>query len=115
MNHVPLLSPKQFADFSPPEFHAYVKSLYREPERKEPSPYSAYLNKKGTLVLRVSRKPKLLLTKEVDQIALAVGWKKQQTWLAIRQKGIEVKRSLEPVVTKSGTVRKPGNVDKAKG
>ena len=87
---IPLLAPKPFAEFSPPEYKEYVRSLYIAPP---PPPvkadFACRLNDKGNLVLTVRRTPKWLSNDEVEAIALELGWSSQRTWLAVRERKVE--------------------------
>ena len=90
---IPLIAPKHLSQYSPIEYFTYVRSLHREPERAAPpAEFTVSVNKKGTVVLRINRKPKYLTPSEVDKIAQQLGWKKQEAWLMIREKKVEVKR-----------------------
>lgn len=89
---LPILAPKAFADFTDGDYHAYVKSLYQAPPAKPvPKVFSASVNKKGSLTLRVTREPKFLLAKEVDAMADELGWSRQDLWLAVLKRKIEIR------------------------
>lgn len=90
---IPLLSPKSFAEYSPEEYVAYVRTLYIEPEKPPPpKDFTVSVNKKGNPVFRISRKPKFLMKAEVTQIALDIGWPLMKTWLHVMGKKIEIRR-----------------------
>lgn len=90
---IPLISPKPFSEYSPEEYLTYIKSLYREPERAAPpADYSVHVNKKGTPVIRINRKPKFLTSAEVSLIAEEISWTLQDLWMLIaKKKKIEIK------------------------
>lgn len=99
-----LLAPKHFTQFAATEYHEYVRSLYVEPERPTPPAECAIrLNAKGNPVITVRRKPKYLTSQEVDALASEIGWSKQDFWVHIRKKGIEVRlpqRAVRPLPAK---------------
>lgn len=67
---VRLLSSKPMSAFTPEEFKLMVRALYFKPEARKPkAPFSWRLTPKGKLTIRVSRKPKVLIRKEIEQIA----------------------------------------------
>lgn len=89
----PLLSPKPFSDYTAESYLAYVRTLYIAPPAKKVSAeYSASLNKKGNLTLRITRTPKFVTAAEVSKIAADVGKSLQETWLLIRKRKIEIRR-----------------------
>ncbi len=89
--YYPLLSGKAFADFSPEQYHKYVCSLYREPERTVLADFRASRSVKGVLTIKINRTPQFLTTTEVDQIAQSCGLSKQEAWFAVRKRGFEVR------------------------
>jgi hypothetical protein len=103
---IPLLSPKAFKDFAPDEFHSYVRSLNQPREvrsrtligtkKKVPLPYTIRITAKGSLVIRVNRKPKCLTRDEVDQIAREAKLPMNEIWLKVLNKksGITVVREI---------------------
>lgn len=69
-----LLSEKPMCDYSPEDYKLMVRSLYYKPEPKRKAlPFSWRLTPKGRLTLRISRRPKVLLRKEIEQIAKESG------------------------------------------
>lgn len=90
-HHYPLLSGKAFADFTPEQYHKYVSSLYKEPERTVLADFRASRSVKGVLTIKINRKPEFLTQTEVDQIAKDVGLTKQEAWFAVRKRGFEVR------------------------
>jgi len=89
---IPLLSPKPFAEFTPEEYQAYIRSLYIEPPKPPPpADFSARLNAKGNPVITVRRKPKWLTSAEVDVIACELGLPLQQVWVLLLKRKIELK------------------------
>jgi hypothetical protein len=89
---IPLLSPKPFREYSPEEYLTYVRSLYREPERKAPpAEFSVSLNAKGTPTIRIRRTPKYLTAEEVGAAAAEIGWPLQKFWLNCVKKKIEIR------------------------
>lgn len=93
MTHfIPLLA-RSFAEHTPESWQAYVRSLYVDPPVPEPpAEFTVRLNAKGTPVITIRRLPKFLRRAEVDQIALAAGWTKQDTWNYVCKKKIEVRK-----------------------
>ncbi len=90
--HIALLSPQPFGAYSPLTYHSYVRSLYREPPKAvPPADYTVTVNKKGTPVIRINRKPKFLWAEEVRVIAQALGWTEQRTWTHCLKKKIELR------------------------
>jgi hypothetical protein len=88
----PLLSPKPLRDYSPQEYKAYIESLYIEPPKKiPPAEVRISLNKKGSIVLRITRSPKFVLAAEVPILAREVGLTQQALWMILRKKKIELK------------------------
>ncbi len=89
---IPLLSGKAFADFTPAEYHAYVRSLYLAPlVPKPPAEYSVRLNAKLNPVITVRRKPKWLTSAEVAEIAAEISWPLQALWSHLLKKKIELR------------------------
>lgn len=89
---IPLLAPKAFAQFTSDEFKRYVESLYCEPVRvAPPADFTVRLNKKGTPVIRINRKPKFLTPAEIKVIADEISWSYQTLWLAVAKKKIEIR------------------------
>ena len=83
-SRIPLLAPRALAEFSPEEFHAYVRSLYVMPPVPLPkADWSVRLNAKGNPVLTVRRAPKYLTPDEVRAVATEIGWTLQATWVHI--------------------------------
>lgn len=95
MHVIPLISPRPFSEFSPQEFHEYVKSLHQEPERAAPpAEFTVRLNAKGNPVITIRREPKFLNADEVDSAAVQAGWTKQRMWLHVLKKKIPVRRKI---------------------
>lgn len=98
MSFIPLLAPKPFEECSPQAFREYVRSLHVAPVRAAPpAECSVRLNAKGTPVITVRRKPKFLLRSEIDTLAKELGWRKQDFWLEVRKRKIEIRSSVESV------------------
>lgn len=96
---IPLLSVKSLDEFTPQAYYDYIKSLYIEPEvSAPPADFRVSVNKKGTPIIRINRKPKFLTQAEVFVIARDLGWKYQTLWMHLLKKKIEIKR---PHVKKS--------------
>jgi len=95
--HIPLLSPKAFGEFTPQEFKDYVTQLYQEPPKPPPpADFTVTLNKKGIITVRINRDPKYLLKSEVTAIATQLGWSQQDTWNFLTQKRkISIKGSAQ--------------------
>lgn len=101
----PLRSPRPYVEFSPAEWKAYVSSLYREPIRAAaPKEFTASLNKKGFLTVRINRKEKFLMLQEVYELSRDIGWPLQKTWLALIKRRIEIRRPS--VITGKGAARR---------
>lgn len=83
---VRLLSSKPMCDFTPEEFKLMVRSLYYKPEAKKPkAPFSWRLTPKGKLTLRVSRRPKVLIRKEIEQIEKESGRTEPEIFAAMER------------------------------
>lgn len=88
---IPLLSPKSLGEFTPEEFHAYVRSLnYVKPKKSKvkgvkapPKEVTWSITKKGTLTVRIKRDPKWLTREEVETIARDSGKPLNQVWLKL--------------------------------
>ena len=90
---IPLLSPHPFAEFTAESYHAYIKSLYREPERAAPpAEFSLRLNKKGTPVITVRRSPKWLSFPEALTLSKEHGINYQELVTLIKKRKIELRR-----------------------
>lgn len=90
-----LISPKHITEYSPEEWHEYVVSLYREPERKKAArDFSFRINDKGTFVFVVrNREPKYLTPEEIDLLAEENNIPKREMWLkAAAKKNFVIKR-----------------------
>lgn len=93
---IPILSPRHLLEFTPAEYKAHVCSLYSKPvpkERKALTPYVWRLNKKGTLCLRVNRKPKWLSREEIDAIAKESKLPANEVWAKVTAKKSKIKIS----------------------
>ncbi len=93
MRKIKLLAPKELNEFAPEEYKVYVYSMHHKPVRKnskykKTKPYSVTINKKGTLVLRVNRKPKSLTEKEINEIAEKSGRTVNDILVLVRSKDI---------------------------
>ena len=98
MTFIPLLSPKPFADFTPEEYKAYVVSLYQAPPAPPPkADYTASVNKKGTLTLRINRVPKFLTFSEALDIAKGFVLPYQDVVMLLKKKKIELRQNELPV------------------
>jgi len=92
-SHIPLLAPKPIAEFTPEDYMAYVESLYID-WRKPKVPKREFLasrTKKGTIVIRISRKPKWITRAEIDVLAGEMGLPKSEMFLLVCKRKIEVK------------------------
>jgi uncharacterized protein (DUF2141 family) len=96
MSNIPLLSgTKAFDDMSAEEFKAHVCSLYWKPApkasaKKETLPFVVRRNKKGTLCIRVNRRPKWLTRDEVDGIAKSTKTPANEVWIKVKKAKIEI-------------------------
>lgn len=98
--HIPLLSPKPFADYTPEEYQAYVTSLHKLPVPKKsakkkavPKDVTVRLNAKGTPVITIKRKPKYVTHAEADALAAELKWTRQALWAHLRKKKIPVNKN----------------------
>jgi hypothetical protein len=90
----PLLSVRRLTDFTASDFKAYVRGLFARHVVKSRQkkgirlvkPFTFSVNKKGTLVLRVNRRPKWLSSDEIDGIAEATGLASNVVWLRVLRK-----------------------------
>lgn len=109
MSKIPLLSGKEFSDFTPETFKAHIRSLYSKPQprqsaaKKKAPPFSWRRNKKGTLILSVRREPKWLTEEEMNQISRESGeplnllflqLKKKEIRLSTQEREDEIKRDI---------------------
>lgn len=101
MSHIPLLSSRKFSEFSPAEFKSHVHGLFYKPvprkappKKKKPlEPIVWRLNKKGTLVLKINRKPKWISPEEIKKLSVDSGIEESLIWTKVgaKKSGIEVK------------------------
>lgn len=82
---IALLSQRILKDFSPPEFKAWVKSLFyvkvkKASVRKAAAPFSWSLTKKGNLSIRMRRKPKWISRAEIEAVAKESGKSQAEVW-----------------------------------
>lgn len=80
---IPLLSPRDLLSFSPAEFKEYVKSLYFKEERAKKKEVAWTVTKKGSLVIRVNRIPKVIWPHEISTIAKESGIEERLIWIKI--------------------------------
>lgn len=92
MEDFPTIAPKSLKQFGEQEFRNYVKSLYQEPIKVEPKPYSVSINKKGNPVITVRRKPKWVSLEECEAIALKCKVLKEEVVSWMKKRKIEVKK-----------------------
>ena len=97
---IPLLSVKAFNEFTPAEFKAHVKLLFFKKEKKGAEikvkkPFTWNRNKKGTLILRVNRKPKWITEEEFTQIAHESGEPLNLLFLMLKKKEVEVSTQMQ--------------------
>ena len=97
---IPLLSPKPFGEYSPEEFRQHVKGLnYVKPKRVSTSKrkvvpeVSWKRNLKGTLVIRVKRKPQVITQSEFDSLAKESGEPMNELWLRLAKRKIKVDKT----------------------
>jgi hypothetical protein len=90
MEWLNLLSPKDFASFTPEEFRAYIRTLYFKKVKKTPTirlkktkpPFVVTKTAKGNLSVIVNRDPKFITSGELDHIiaeAFLLGFPEDQT------------------------------------
>jgi hypothetical protein len=101
--HIPLLSGRKFSEFSPSEFKAHVHGLFYKPVPKKKAPAKKKpllpivwrINKQGTLVLKINRKPKHITPEEITQLAKDSGIEERLIWIKVgaKKSGIEVRRT----------------------
>ena len=100
VSFVPLLSGRPLSAFTPGEFKEHVRSLKKIPAKKVRKPdrgFNFNVNKKGTLVIRISRKPKWLSREEIDEIAAKTKIPAREVWIKVMAKksGISVSTQAE--------------------
>lgn len=106
MSWIPLLSPRSLDQYTAHEYKDYVKSLYFKPppakstEIKLKLPFTWRLNAKGTLCLKVNRKPKWLSREEIDQIARESKIPASKVWLKVCAKKSGIRISSAEAETK---------------
>ena len=97
--HIPLLSPKPFAEYSGEEYLSYIKSMYREPVNKEGKvvrDVSFRINDKGTHIITVrNRKPKWIAKEEINILATEAGIPQNVMWQTVGRKKIPVGKPEE--------------------
>jgi hypothetical protein len=82
VSNIPLLSAKPLDEWDAAEYHAYVRSMFNKPPKKERTvrikkpkpPFVWSLTPKGALSLRFNRKPKYLTQLELNQISFESGF-----------------------------------------
>jgi len=92
-DHIPLLAPKSIYDYDPAEYMAYVESLYRDHRKPKviKREFLASKTKKGTVVIRISRKPKWITRDEIDILAAELAMPKSDMFLLVLKRKIEIK------------------------
>lgn len=65
----PMLAPKPLNEFTPTEFQEFVRSMKIVKVKAEPVAVTFRLNKKGTPILTIRRKPRYILRNEIDALA----------------------------------------------
>jgi hypothetical protein len=90
-----LLSSKLFIEFTPEEYHEYIKGLFKERVRKETKKkkgarkilkVTAKKKKDGSLSLRTRRNPPYLTEGEFDLLSREHGIKKNELFLLLKEK-----------------------------
>lgn len=92
-DEIPLLSGKDFVEFSPLEFKEYIRSLFFKKEPRKAAPkkkkeFSWTRNKKGTFSLRVRREPKWLSEEEMNSISAESGVPLSEIFIKMQEKDI---------------------------
>lgn len=107
LNLIPLLSPRHIKEFTPESYKAYLKALWIDPAttrkaaKKGPVKYlSGTITKKGSLVVRCKRKPKLVTREEVDSLKDSLGLTYQEVWNALAKREIKVVDKITKVTIK---------------
>lgn len=98
----PLLSPKEFAEFSPGEFLSYVEGLFVAPaprkaiKLKEPPKIFGSRTKTGKLSFRCARKPLKWVTEaEMTDLCRELEAPENELFIALRKKGLVLVRDRE--------------------
>lgn len=95
---IPLLS-RPFTDFTPTEFKEHVRSLFFKKTKtktiKIKEPFTARLNAKGGLVIKVNRSPKWLSHEEIDAIVKMTNVPSNVIFLAIKKRKIQISTQEE--------------------
>lgn len=92
-NYIPLLAPKHISQFNEQEYKDYIISLYIDPKADKPKPkeYSASRTKKGSIVIRINRKPKWITRPEIVELAKSLEIPQSEMFLLVLKRKIEVK------------------------
>ena len=92
---IPLISPKHITEFTPSEYHEYIKNLWIDPNKDKPAPkyVSFRRNDKGTPIVTVrSRKPKYVTTEEFLELCFESEMKQSEMFLFLKSKKVHLVR-----------------------
>lgn len=89
----PLLAPKHLTEYSAEEYMEYVKSLHREPKKKEGAKaWTFRVSEKGTPILTIrGRKPKFLTPDEAEEVQKLTKWTDEAFVTFLIKKKVEVR------------------------
>lgn len=96
---IPLLAPKPLSEFTPEEYKAYVRALYKErtvrkakPKRKKLKDYKVKgsLLKNGKISITTTRPIKYLTEVEFREISLTLGRGENEVFIAAKAKGLQI-------------------------
>ena len=89
----PLLAPKHLTEYSAEEYLQYVKSLHREPKKKDAAKaWTFRVSDKGTPILTIrGRKPKFLTPDEAKEVQEVTKWGDEAFAAFLRAKKVEVR------------------------
>lgn len=101
---IPPLSGRLLDSFTPSEFKAYVRSLYRKRTPKKSAPkrkrlrefkITARVTKKGKITLTTKREPKYITEEELRSIAATLSRGENEVFIVAKEKEIAVLRDHE--------------------
>jgi len=96
-SHIPLLAPKHISQFEAQEYKDYIISLYIDPKADKPvkREFNASKTKKGSIVIRINRKPKWITRSEINILAKELNMPKSEMFLLVCKRKIEIRPEVE--------------------
>jgi tRNA G26 N,N-dimethylase Trm1 len=105
-----LLSPKVFAEYTPEEYHSYIKSLHKVREyvstKKEQKDLKVRAKRKkdGTLSIVTKRSPPYVTEKEIEKISAESSIPQSELFLVLRERGFFVTGTHRDAARISGEI-----------